>query len=1009
MDTISVNYIRQDNGAYPIWLRGECGYSAGTMPIQGQHLVAKTERQSTSNTRRDVVIEQPDGTSRYVMEILATHAVEPDAWRCYNTANIPAGEAMAGWGNAAHNAARRSRQNVQPRPHTNLPCRAVTEREKNQLIDELSLKDQQLQQVDTISVNYIRQDNGAYPIWLRGECGYSAGTMPIQGQHLVAKTERQSTSNTRRDVVIEQPDGTSRYVMEILATHAVEPDAWRCYNTANIPAGEAMAGWGNAAHNAARRSRQNVQPRPHTNLPCRAVTEREKNQLIDELSLKDQQLQQVDTISVNYIRQDNGAYPIWLRGECGYSAGTMPIQGQHLVAKTERQSTSNTRRDVVIEQPDGTSRYVMEILATHAVEPDAWRCYNTANIPAGEAMAGWGNAAHNAARRSRQNVQPRPHTNLPCRAVTEREKNQLIDELSLKDQQLQQVDTISVNYIRQDNGAYPIWLRGECGYSAGTMPIQGQHLVAKTERQSTSNTRRDVVIEQPDGTSRYVMEILATHAVEPDAWRCYNTANIPAGEAMAGWGNAAHNAARRSRQNVQPRPHTNLPCRAVTEREKNQLIDELSLKDQQLQQVDTISVNYIRQDNGAYPIWLRGECGYSAGTMPIQGQHLVAKTERQSTSNTRRDVVIEQPDGTSRYVMEILATHAVEPDAWRCYNTANIPAGEAMAGWGNAAHNAARRSRQNVQPRPHTNLPCRAVTEREKNQLIDELSLKDQQLQQVDTISVNYIRQDNGAYPIWLRGECGYSAGTMPIQGQHLVAKTERQSTSNTRRDVVIEQPDGTSRYVMEILATHAVEPDAWRCYNTANIPAGEAMAGWGNAAHNAARRSRQNVQPRPHTNLPCRAVTEREKNQLIDELSLKDQQLQQVDTISVNYIRQDNGAYPIWLRGECGYSAGTMPIQGQHLVAKTERQSTSNTRRDVVIQQPDGTSRYVMEILATHAVEPDAWRSHNTANIPAGEAMAGWGNAAHNAARRSRQNVQPRPHTNLPCRHGTRKESAHR
>ena len=129
----------------------------------------------------------------------------------------------------------------------------------------------------------------------------------------------------------------------------------------------------------------------------------------------------------------------------------------------------------------------------------------------------------------------------------------------------------------------------------------------------------------------------------------------------------------------------------------------------------------------------------------------------------------------------------------------------------------------------------------------------------------------------------------------------------------------------------------------------------------------------------------------------------------SVNYIRQDNGAYPIWLRCECGYSAGTMPIQGQHLVAKTERQSTSNTRRDVVIQQPDGTSRYVMEILVTHAVEPDAWRCYNTANIPAGEAMAGWGNAAHNAARRSRQNVQPRPHTNLPCRHGTRKESAHR
>ena len=129
----------------------------------------------------------------------------------------------------------------------------------------------------------------------------------------------------------------------------------------------------------------------------------------------------------------------------------------------------------------------------------------------------------------------------------------------------------------------------------------------------------------------------------------------------------------------------------------------------------------------------------------------------------------------------------------------------------------------------------------------------------------------------------------------------------------------------------------------------------------------------------------------------------------SVNQTRHGNGADPIWLRGECGYSAGTMPIPGQHLVAKTERQSTSNTRRDVVIQQPDGTSRYVMEILVNPAVEPDAWRSHNTANIPAGEATAGWGNAAHNAARRNLQNVQPRPHTNLPHRHGTRKESAHR
>ena len=36
--------------------------------------------------------------------------------------------------------------NLDPTP----TCRAGTEREKNQLIDELSLKDQQLQQVDTI-------------------------------------------------------------------------------------------------------------------------------------------------------------------------------------------------------------------------------------------------------------------------------------------------------------------------------------------------------------------------------------------------------------------------------------------------------------------------------------------------------------------------------------------------------------------------------------------------------------------------------------------------------------------------------------------------------------------------------------------------------------------------------------------------------------------------------------------------------------------------------------------
>ena len=41
--------------------------------------------------------------------------------------------------------------NLDPTPTCRaVPCRAVTEREKNRLIDELSLKDQQLQQVDTI-------------------------------------------------------------------------------------------------------------------------------------------------------------------------------------------------------------------------------------------------------------------------------------------------------------------------------------------------------------------------------------------------------------------------------------------------------------------------------------------------------------------------------------------------------------------------------------------------------------------------------------------------------------------------------------------------------------------------------------------------------------------------------------------------------------------------------------------------------------------------------------------
>ena len=62
-------------------------------------------------------------------------------------------------GNAARNAARRHRQtsNLDPTP----TCRTGTEREKNQLIDELSLRDQRLQQVDTIIADATGQNHSA--------------------------------------------------------------------------------------------------------------------------------------------------------------------------------------------------------------------------------------------------------------------------------------------------------------------------------------------------------------------------------------------------------------------------------------------------------------------------------------------------------------------------------------------------------------------------------------------------------------------------------------------------------------------------------------------------------------------------------------------------------------------------------------------------------------------------------------------------------------------------------
>ena len=235
------------------------------MPIQGQHLVAKTERQSTSNTRRDVVIQQPDGTSLYVMEILVTHAVEPDAWRCHNTANIPAGEAMAGWGNAAHNAARRSRQNVQPRPRINLPCRHGTR--KNQLIDELSLKDQQLQQANTtiaeLRGEIVQSKRNATRRHVQSKRGAIGLTKIGHGQPDHAPGNRPSEAGTEEYPRTSQP-------------------------ARQRPAGEMLP----TTRHVVVAKTSNLDPTP----TCRAGTEREKNQLINELFIKDQQLQQGDTI-----------------------------------------------------------------------------------------------------------------------------------------------------------------------------------------------------------------------------------------------------------------------------------------------------------------------------------------------------------------------------------------------------------------------------------------------------------------------------------------------------------------------------------------------------------------------------------------------------------------------------------------------------------------------------------------------------------------------------------------
>ena len=141
--------------------------------------------------------------------------------------------------------------------------------------------------------------------------------------------------------------------------------------------------------------------------------------------------------------------------------------------------------------------------------------------------------------------------------------------------------------------------------------------------------------------------------------------------------------------------------------------------------------------------------------------------------------------------------------------------------------------------------------EREKNRLIDELSLKDQQLQQADTIIAELhgeiVQSKRNVTRRHVQSKRGAIGVTKIGHGQPDHAPGNRPSEAGTEEYPRTSQP-----------------ARQW--------PAGEMLP---TMRHGVVAKT-SNLDPTP----TCRAGTEREKNQLIDEPSLKDQQLQQVDTI---------------------------------------------------------------------------------------------------------------------------------
>ena len=125
-----------------------CRVSASAVPIQSQHLVAKTELTADPNTHSDVSIQQPNGTTLYVIEILVTHTVENPHLAVIQQRHHPLLRSTVHLESmpAMRHGVIAKTSNLDPTP----TCRTDMEREKNQLIDELSIRDQRLQQVDTI-------------------------------------------------------------------------------------------------------------------------------------------------------------------------------------------------------------------------------------------------------------------------------------------------------------------------------------------------------------------------------------------------------------------------------------------------------------------------------------------------------------------------------------------------------------------------------------------------------------------------------------------------------------------------------------------------------------------------------------------------------------------------------------------------------------------------------------------------------------------------------------------